>query len=484
MSHAIPRTSRAPLALVAFFLVVAVSYGAVSAIRGGAMALLLFSPLFPAFLVLRDFRLGTAVFVLLVPLGGLQALQGFTGFNIYNYLILAIALSLFTRFYFQRFPLAPFPAIFWWAYIVPILLAALHGIPNLASIQPRTLALLGNSYGDPKAYLMGMVIKPLLIVPAAWAFGTTAMNSRKPQWCVAVLALATIGPALAILFYVAAMGFNLHTLAGSQARESLNALGLHANDYGILLGTSVAMLLFMLPSVTTALARAGLAFCLLCLLAALLLTFSRGGYVIVATAVISFAIVHKQPRYLFITVLVVTVGLALAPEAFWERITTGTHERTALSTGTPDALTGGRVWIWAHMLPEFWNHPLLGSGVGSTAWSRLAQSSGAYVNHPHNVYLRALLDMGVVGFGLLAWFTVYLLRNLQRIARAESTPPVFAALAHGTFTAMIGLLICGFTNGNYIAQTETSLVWAAIGLLLPYFPCSGAGMGQSAMDRR
>ena len=93
-------------------------------------------------------------------------------------------------------------------------------------------------------------------------------------------------------------------------------------------------------------------------------------------------------------------------------------------TDQQDQLTAGRVWIWTQLLPEFLDSPIWGSGVGSTAWSTMVKN-GLYINHPHNLYLRILLDMGVLGMLLMFKFGNLILGELKRIASSTTTPAVF-----------------------------------------------------------
>lgn len=436
------------------------------------MALLLFAPLLPVLFVFRDFRIGVVLLVLLLPLQRTPMLPSFTGFNIVNYLAMATMLSLLARTWFQPIRLAPFPAIFWWAYLVPILLAGLHGVLRIDEVPAKSLLLIGTAYATPKAYLAGLVIKPLFLIPAGWMLGTAAINSKRPERMIGVLIAGALLPALAIILFVAYNGFDLGNLAGSESRNTLDALGMHANDFGMLLGSSFALLLFLLPAVSGGLAIAALLACLGCLLLGLLLTFSRGGFALAAFAVLAFALLQRQPRILFLTALFAMIGLALAPEAFWDRISIGAGESldSILSGSRQDMLTAGRVWLWSHLLPEFWKSPLWGSGVGSTAWSELVKSGVVFYNHPHNLYLRILLDVGVLGMALFVLFFTYLFRRLRQAAHAPATPPLFAALARGTMVALACVLVAGVANGQYIADAETSILWLAIGLLLPYFP--------------
>jgi len=371
--------------------------------------------------------------------------------------------------YFNRTPLSPFPNIFWWAYLIPILIGAVNGLSHLREVPLQGIDLIGVVYLDSKSYLTGLIIKPLFIVVCSWMLGTAVLNSKKPEKFIMPLICSPVLPALAIIFFVMLNGFDIRFLASDRSRTVLSVLGMHANEFGLLLGTSFALILFLLPATQGKVEKFWMITCLSIITIALLLTFSRGGYMIAFVAVITFLILQKKTRYILIFSLVLCIFGLLAPGVFWERITTGVHQASArdISGANSDALTAGRFYLWQNLFPEFWKSPLWGSGVGSTAWSSLVKKGHTFVNHPHNLYLRILLDLGLMGMVLLTLFVRFILRNVKKVADDQSVPKIFSSLARGTQVALIGFLLAGMANGQYISESELSILWLSIGILLP-----------------
>ncbi len=451
-------------------LLLAAALGSVSAFFGGELALILFLPVLPVMFVLRDMRVGALLLIFLLPFQHTPFLPQFTGFNLVNYLMLASLLSLLTGYYFRRLPLAPFPPIFLWAYFLPIGFATLNGLGHLHQVPRVLIELQSIYYSSPRYYLIGMVIKPMLMVLGAWMYGCAALQCKKPERLIGALLATPILPAFAIFIFVSINGFNLKLLADERSREVLGKLGLHANEFGLLLSTSFALMLFMMPTIRSYLWRflnlAGMAVVLL----ALLLTFSRGGYVVAVVAILYFAMIYRQMNYIFLIALLLCATVAIAPDALWLRISNGINHvpvRGLIGTSN-DGLTAGRVWMWNLLLPDVWRHPFVGTGVGATAWAQAVLRGEVSHVHPHNLYLRIVLDMGLIGLFLLACFVTYLLRNFKRIARMPTTPVYFVGLANGTRAALLGLLIAGWSNGDYIPTAELTVLWMAIGLLLPF----------------
>ena len=81
-----------------------------------------------------------------------------------------------------------------------------------------------------------------------------------------------------------------------------------------------------------------------------------------------------------------------------------------------DDLTAGRVHGWTLLAPEVLDSPWIGSGLGSTQWSA-AVAAGLYrANHPHNIYLELLMDLGLLGFAAVAACYVFFMRRLRTLA--------------------------------------------------------------------
>ena len=469
MGYVATKKRQGQLKYYLLYILLAIIFGIIIALFDGLFALILFAPIVAILFILRDYRIGVVILVIILPFQHTPFLPSFTGFNIVNYLTTASLISMLLS-KTKEFNYAPFPRFFWWAYLMPIGFAAIHGLMYLHEVPQNRIDLIGTVYTSPKTYLGGLVIKPLFIILISWMLGTAAINSKKPVLFLCPLFFAAVLAASAIMFFVIINGFDLKLLASARSRALLSGLGMHANEFGFLLGTSFILILFTYPAIQTSLARILTLFSLLAVGVALMLTFSRGGYVIAVVGVIGFIFIKKQIRYLFLMLFVMACIIAIAPEAVFERITTGSEDASMQSGGVTDQqdqLTAGRVWIWTQLLPEFLDSPIWGSGVGSTAWSTMVKN-GLYINHPHNLYLRILLDMGVLGMLLMFKFGNLILGELKRIASSTTTPAVFASLAQGSFIAMIGVLVAGWSNGNYISESEFSLLWLSIGLALPY----------------
>ena len=158
MRSMVAKNETAPLMFMLFYLLLAMVFGIVIAMFDGVLALLIFAPIVAILFIFREYRIGVVVLVIIIPFQHTPFLPSFTGFNIVNYLTTASLISMLIG-KTKDFIYAPFPKVFWWAYLVPIGIAGLHGLLYLHEVPQTRLDLIGIVYTTPKTYLGGLVIK-------------------------------------------------------------------------------------------------------------------------------------------------------------------------------------------------------------------------------------------------------------------------------------------------------------------------------------
>ena len=115
----------------------------------------------------------------------------------------------------------------------------------------------------------------------------------------------------------------------------------------------------------------------------------------------------------------------------------------------------GRNTLWAGYLEQFRQSPTFGHGVGATT---LVSS---YFNLPHNVYLRLLVEGGLVGF--LLYGAAILLWGRRLLARIDPAERAFAQ------AMLLGLAVYALTD-NLLTMPPTLIAFVYLGLMLgePY----------------
>lgn len=449
-------------------IVLAVVWG-VSVAAGGLTAFLLCISLLACGFVLFDFRIGVVALILLMPLSGSSTLFphemfGITGLNPLNPLLVATFCSYLLHALagggLRRF--LPRPVL--WLYIVPILVAGVVGSRHVHEIAPTLLIYYqGLDFPDPASYLETMALKPLLMVLFCLLVAAAAAKSARPERFLIPAVVSMCLMATLVPVYVVQSGISLHALAAADERGFLSALGLHANDLGRLYAIAYGLLLFTWSEARGAWLRSALLAAAVLTALSLVLTFSRGAFVALAVVNVLYVVWGRSIRTMIVAAVLVVVALAWAPAAVIERLMTG-------EGGGLNAISAGRInGLWLPLLPDVLRHPLFGNGIGSIMWSeamrRGAGSQVLAVTHPHNAYLQALLDTGVVGTVLLCSYFVHVWRRLRAVARLADIDPLLRGFYLGALAGLAAMLVSDFTDSSLVPQPEQAFLWLAIGMM-------------------
>jgi O-antigen ligase len=436
---------------------------------GGVTAFFLCASLLACAFVLADFRFGVAALILLMPISGSSTLFphemfGIVGLNPINLLLAGTCASWLLHALADgnlgRF--LPRPLL--WLYVVPILAAGAIGSRHIHEIAPTLLVVYqGLDFADAASYLREMVLKPLLMVVFALLVAAAVARSQRPARFLLPAVVSMCAMAAFVPVYVVHSGIGLHALASSDERGFLSALGLHANDLGRLYAIAYALLLFTwaeardVPLRWVLLAAAGLT------ALALVLTFSRGAFVALAVVNVLYVLWRRSPRTVIAAAVVGVAVLLLAPAAVYERVAVG-------HGAGMDAISAGRLnGLWLPLLPEVLRHPLFGNGISSILWSEAMRRGAGQqvlaVTHPHNAYLEALLDMGLIGTALLCAYFVHVWGRLRTLGKDPRLEPALRGFFQGAAAALLGMLVSDFTDSSLKPRPEQAFLWLAIGMM-------------------
>lgn len=192
-----------------------------------------------------------------------------------------------------------------------------------------------------------------------------------------------------------------------------------------------------------------LGFGLLVVAASLFISLCRGGIIAFSLSLVFFfcLLAWKEGRYssLFFVGLVVAVILSVSWFG-WEPIV-ARFDEIVNGSGQIDI---GRFIIWEDSWPiikDFW---LTGSGFGSfiTIFPLYRTFPGEEIyDHAHNDYVELLTDGGIVGFLLVAWFVVEVVRHgLRMLRRRRDRYAVLLSIA--ALTGIFALLIHSISDFN------------------------------------
>jgi hypothetical protein len=376
---------------------------------------------------------------------------------------------------------------FWWAYLAPIVVAALVGVMHFSEIPAFAFSKELVRFNSPFGYLRDILIKPLIYLLLAFLIGTACRAGMKPHALIVAMCLSIWLFAAWVFAYILLSGIGLGQLASATSRESLSGTGMHANELGALSASMLTLMIFAIANPDKSGVPRGLYVITAGISAALLLiSFSRGAFLAFAIGLLVFFVVQRRLKIVIVGLIALAFILPILPGELFERLSTGVNTGgTMVLHSSDDPLTAGRVaGVWLPLLTEVQSHPVFGNGLLSVAWSWPFRSGalGLATLNPHNLYLKMLLEIGVLGLLLMLWFFFDLWRRLRAAASDPSTPQSLSWLFIGASAALLGYAGYGLSGGDYLPDPSNALLWIVWGLLLavPAGRFGGAGNKRTA----
>ncbi|MFP5390668.1 MAG: O-antigen ligase family protein [Gammaproteobacteria bacterium] len=415
--------------------------------------------------VLLDFRAGVAFSIVLMPLSPLSffphEMLGVRGLNPLNVIILMTMISYVVHAGLRRWrdPLIPARLLFW--YLTPIIIAGLIGTQYVSLIPPHYEAERLLQFHDSIGYLRDLLIKPQFLVMLALMVALAVRHSKKPERFVYLMLVSSWVFCALVGWLLATSGMSLRQLASPLARTFLGQLGMHANEMSLLLNTMYAMTLFSIRDQTHGALRNVLFVSSLMLAFCVLMTFSRGGFL----GLLLINVIYFWKRISIKTVVIfLLVGATLGPfvfDAVMERALTG------VDVGDRGAVTAGRLdGIWLPLLPYVLEEPVLPHGLFSILWSPPIRLNRMLpVAQTHSAWLGGLMDLGLVGFGFVLAFLLFVRREFIRLSREHASPLLQGLFAGGAVCIPVWF-IQGVTDDHFTPWFSQSFLWIAIGILM------------------
>ncbi len=233
-----------------------------------------------------------------------------------------------------------------------------------------------------------------------------------------------------------------------------------ANQYGLFIAMMIPLLLAQAPR-EEGFVRAYLYVGAAASFFTMLMTVSRGALVSLIFGSIIAALFlkeHMNPKYMRRLVAMALVGAAFAALIIGQEYKDLIIERTqdAVSSGSAEAMTSGRTWIWSTALDFMMRRPLsLISGYGWNTFHDVMFVA------PHNVYLHRFFELGIIGLAaFLGIFAAILFRCRRAVNIGTNKGPLHALLigfVFGFCILLTGIFAVDLANPWYF-------VWSFVGL--------------------
>jgi probable O-glycosylation ligase (exosortase A-associated) len=177
---------------------------------------------------------------------------------------------------------------------------------------------------------------------------------------------------------------------------------------------------------------------------AVIITFSRAGFVALLTVVMLslVALIRRRLPGAAVTVLLAALAVPpMLPPGYLDRLNTITNfekDRTGSAQGRWDDFGAA--------IDVFIKHPVTGVGLGQDILA-LNEERGATWRSVHNVYLQYAVDLGLPGAVLFIWLLVASFRGARRVRLRAATEPrlrELVVLAGGVQIALVAFAVESF----------------------------------------
>ena len=418
--------------------------------------------------ILIDFRVGVIALIVLLPIADTKIfphqLLGITGLNPLNMLMMATLFSYGVRRFFGGTRHRFIPREIWWLYIFPITCAAALGAMHVGEIPGFVSHNLDLSFDGTPGYLRDLLIRPMYSVLFALLVAAAVVDTRQMEGFLVAGLISLWLLILTVIIFFLSSGASLSDIsgAGGASRSFFNPLGLHANAAGRMFAIAFGMLLFLASSYKSFLQRVVLWASIGATLLATLITFSRGSYLLLLIIGLLYLRALKGSHRLQIMVLGLPAMLLALPRAVYDRFLFGVGTGADLNT-----LSSGRTEeIWQPLIPEILNSPIVGHGLSSILWSDAMKSGSILVvGHPHNAFLKSLLDMGLLGTVLVLIFGWRVWKRMQQLSQEPLLEPKLRQLFAGAAAALLAFTIAGVSGSSFDPVADQLFLWFAIGLM-------------------
>ncbi len=429
----------------------------------GAQGLVVVIPLTIAAAVFFDYRIGVILLIFMLPLFGSRILPVSQGLNPLTYALVGTTAVFFIRKFIGRGKIIWPPRVVFFCMILPIFIGLLLGLPHLHEAVSNLTKIEPGASLSTWEYFRSYGYRPLTYILFAFLLANAIVDSRKPERFIAIFAASAMLIVLYLLTFVIISGASL-----GQHRIVISKLGLHYNGYGKLLALAFGPLLYVAFASRGA-ARLYYAAAAALITFGIMFTFARAGVVASIVVLSMFLWQRKSGKSILALLSLMMIFVLLVPDSWTERMFKGSEE---IRTGIPsryDNFTSGRLGAWIDLAPDVARSPVVGRGSGSTLWNS-AVTAGLYPDsHPHNMYLAALLDIGLIGLIAILYLYFRMFQAMSILSRHPEIGDRMRAFFGGAAASFAGMMVLSFTGGLWYPEIEQSFLWIAMGFVFAYW---------------
>ena len=279
-------------------------------------------------------------------------------------------------------------------------------------------------------------------------FYVVSTTIKTDGWLRMLTGLFVASGALAAIY-----GLANPTSAHDQSVMAVRVSGPEGENYNTLAGylvICIAVGIGAIPAYPRGRTKFFLILCTMTAAAAVLMSFSREGYVMLVGTLTVFGFTRHRKLVLSAFLALIVIFFAAEPVRNNVHNTVGQIQNSREADPGQNSLTA-RFYAWEYRMNGwFWKWPLFGCGVGSVALSVDSE------------YVLRLCEVGVVGFGIFLWWLVSIGQEVRRLQRTRGFPQMISI---GLGAAFVGLLIQASVAASFNSIRTMEPFWYLLGLV-------------------
>jgi O-antigen ligase len=299
--------------------------------------------------------------------------------------------------------------------------------------------------GGSNDTILDVYLKSLVVFFLIVNLVTTPARLRRMAWLLTLLSIPVAFTALVNFHAGVYMPGGNDRILGYAA-----ALTENPNDLALLLAVFLPLSGGLLAGERRSVARAALALIMLGDIAAIVVTYSRSGFIILAatTAMLLWKIALRRGHALVAMVVIAAfVCVPLLPGGYLDRVGTS-FDIDSDTTGSSEA----RWQLTQASMDYLAKHPVVAAGIGAGVLA-LNEELGPQWHQVHNTYLEYAIELGLPGLILFLAMLASALngsRIIGRRLRAAAAPAALRSLNDGIQVSLIAFAVGAlFSPGAY-----------------------------------
>lgn len=264
-----------------------------------------------------------------------------------------------------------------------------------------------------------------------WLVGTLATSAHRMRvlaWTLVLCAIPLAATGLKNYFSGELLSTGVPGLTRIYGYMGGSGLVANPNDLALMLNLIIPIAAALMLSTSSYLLKALAALSALLSIAAVVVTFSRAGFLTLATVAAMLFVVllrRKSPGGAAVLLLLALAAPVLMPAGYTDRLSTITDiesDRTGSAQGRwQDFIVASQVVAM---------NPIVGVGIGADAIALNEYRGEDTWRSVHNAYLQYAVDLGLPGLLLFTWLHILCFRNARAVERRAAREPALWHLSY------------------------------------------------------